>query len=105
MSSDEQPIEFPDLNHAVLDEATLAQYFEDLRLAQVFAVLVKGGPERYANENSIALETAQKLLAMGLCHGVQIRYLWQDEEWWDTLMQTSEGTRLVRVNHRFPETP
>lgn len=105
MSSDDQPIEFPDLNQGLLDEATLAQYFEDLRLARVFAVLVKGGAERYANENSIALETAQKLLAMGLCRGVQIRYVWQDEEWWDTLMRTAEGTRLVRVHHRFPEEP
>jgi hypothetical protein len=103
--TDTQDIEFPDLNQGTLDDATLAKYFQDLAHAKVFAVMVKGGPERYANERSIELGTAQKLFNQSLCHGIQVRYLWQGDEWWDTLFRTNDDVRLVRIKHEWDEQP
>ncbi|AWV89974.1 hypothetical protein [Bradymonas sediminis] len=99
--NDANPPELPEINQGLLDAATLAQYYQDLELTRVFGVMVKGGPERYANEQSVPLETARQLLADGLCHGIQIRYIWQDEEWWDTLVGTGDGVRLVRIKHAW----
>ena len=93
--------DLPEINQGLLDAATLAQYYQDLELTRVFGVMVKGGPERYANEQSVPLETARQLLADRLCHGIQIRYIWQGEEWWDTLVSTGEGVRLVRIKHEW----
>jgi|AntDeeMinimDraft_5_1070356.scaffolds.fasta_scaffold28716_2 hypothetical protein len=101
--TDTQDIEFPDLNQGVLDEATLRQYFEDLAHAEVFAVMVKGGPERYANESAVELGTARELFDGELCHGIQVRYLWQGDEWWDTLFRTAGGVKLVRIKHEWDE--
>ena len=100
---DTRDIEFPDVNQGSLDEATRAQYFRDLEHAEVFAVLVKGGPERYANQRSMELATAKKLFDKGLCHGLQIRYLWQGEEWWDTLFRTPREVRLVRIQQDWDD--
>lgn len=60
-----EEIEFPDVNQGSLDEATLAQYFRDLEHAEVFAVMVKGGPERYANARSLELSTGKQLFEEG----------------------------------------
>ncbi|QDG50186.1 hypothetical protein FIV42_05410 [Persicimonas caeni] len=98
-----QEIEFPDVNQGTLDEATLAQYFRDLEHAEVFAVMVKGGPERYANARSLELSVGKQLFDKGLCHGVQVRYLWQGEEWWDTLFRTPREIKLVRIKQEWPD--
>jgi len=99
--SEDQAFDLPDINQGILDEATLAQYYQDLELTRIFAIMVKGGPERYTPEESVTLATARELLAARLCHGIQIRYIWQQEEWWDTLITTSEGVRLVRIKHAW----
>lgn len=99
--SEDTPPELPDLTQGLLDDATLADYYRDLGHTRIFGIMVKGGPERYANEDSVPLETAKELLANNLCHGIQIRYIWQEEEWWDTLVAMAEGVRLVRIKHEW----
>lgn len=92
-------VELAELHQGVLDDATLDQYFEDLGLAEVFDVLVKGAPEEYAKEGSFTLDRGKELFLAGVVRGLQIRYRYRDEEWWDTLLRAPGGVRLVRVSH------
>lgn len=98
-----EEMEFPDINQGVLDEATLEKYFDDLSHARVFAVMAKGAPRNYADTRNLELSTARKLFEDGVAHGLQIRYLWKGDEWWDTLFRTDEGVRLVRIMHEWDD--
>lgn len=95
-------IEFPDIQQGVLDDETLARYFEDLEHARVFAVMVKGAPHKYARTRNLELSTGRKLLLDGLAHGLQIRYVWKGDEWWDTLSRTGDEIRLIRILQTDP---
>ncbi len=82
------------LTTAVLDEATLAALFADIAaLTTVDEVQVKGAATAYAGAAGLA--DGQRLLAAG-ARGLQIRYRWNGEAWWDTLIRTPAGIRLVR---------
>jgi hypothetical protein len=95
--------ELPELNEGLLDDETLEQYFRDLEQTNVFGVLVKGAPRHYADTRNLELSTARHLFEDGLAHGLQIRYLWNGEEWWDTIFRTQTGVRLVRIRHEWDD--
>lgn len=84
------------LTTAELDAATLETLFSDIAsLTAVDAVLVKGAATAYAG--AAGLEEARRLFDAGAL-GLQIRYRWQGEAWWDTLVRLDGGrTRLVRT--------
>ena len=84
------------LTTAELDAATLATLFSDIAtLTSVDTVLVKGAATAYAG--AAGLEEARRRFAGGAL-GLQIRYRWQGEAWWDTLVRLGDGrTRLVRT--------
>ena len=92
-------IEFPDMHQGLLDDDTVEQYFRDLEHAQVFQVLVKGAPQKYAGQERFELSQGRDLFSGGEIRGLQIRYLWDGTVWWDTLMCSPRGTRIVRVQH------
>ena len=96
-------VEFPEMHRGVIDAETLAQYFRDLEHAQVFEVLVKGAPQKYAEEGPFSLEQGRQLFDAGTVRGLQIRYLWHGDEWWDTLMHGAQGVRIVRVQHDWDD--
>jgi hypothetical protein len=52
-------------------------------------------------EQSLSLEQARQLLLEGRARGIQIRYHYDGADWWDTLMRTPQGIRLVRIRHEF----
>ncbi|MDA3962291.1 MAG: hypothetical protein PF961_16000 [Planctomycetota bacterium] len=86
------------LQQADLDPATLEQLFADISThCRVIGCLIKGAPDGYAPEQQHPLETARTLLASRKIRGMQIRYVYQGEQWWDTLIAQGEITRLVRV--------
>ena len=89
----EEHIPLAQLIAADLDAATLAALFADLALTEIDEVLVKGAAEAHAGGAGLA--EAQRRLAEG-ARGIQIRYRWQGEAWWDTLVRTPTGIRLVR---------
>lgn len=94
----DQDIRLPEMSRGKLDAQTLARYFDDLlACAQVFDVLVKGAPERYADTKSFPLALARQLFDDGLVRGLQIRYRYDGDEWWDTLMRADAEVILVRV--------
>lgn len=98
------PAELPDVHTALLDAETLACLFRDLSVsARILDVRVKAHATLYASTEAWTLEAARAALAQGQLGGVQIRYLLGTDLWRDTLMCTSEGTRLVRI--REPAAP
>lgn len=86
----------PRLTAAELDPATLDALFSDLAsCVEVDQVLIKDGSGRDA-VTAASLADARAAITAG-ARGVQIRYRWQDAWWFDTLMRTPTGVRLVRM--------
>lgn len=100
----EQP-PLPDLQQSVLDPDTLAQLFSDLgSLTEILEVIPKALAQGYVLEGSeISLDEGRRMLLSGVVRGLQIRYQYQDSQWWDTLLPdaASGGFRIVRIQHDF----
>lgn len=95
-----KPEDLPDLHQAWLDEATLDDLFRDIELlTEVVAVTRKDGSQAMASEETLTLARARELLSAGEVRGIQIRYRHQGGEWWDTLLRTPRGVKLVRIRH------
>lgn len=92
----------PELNEAMLDSETLGRLFRDLsQCAEVVEVIPKFADRRMVEERRLTLEDARLLLESRAVRGVQVRYRYQGADWWDTLMVTGSGVRLVRIRHDF----
>ena len=105
MNTDNSPDDdskLPDLNEAILDAATIEQLFRDLEACtQITEIIPKFAERRMVTEQTLSLEQARQLLLGGQARGIQIRYRYDGADWWDTLMQTPQGIRLVRIRHEF----
>ena len=96
-------IELPPLCDAVVDAVTLARLQDDLQhRTQVLSVQVKHEATRMVGEETWHLPAAFVALREGEVRGVQVSYRYDNHEWTDTLLRTSEGYRLVRVQHLAP---
>ncbi len=95
--------ELPALHQGVLDAATLDQLVIDIETCtEVLEVIPKFGAESYVGEDEVIdLRKAISMLGEGQLRGVQIRYKYDGSQWWDTLMGTPKGVRLVRIQHDF----
>ena len=90
----------PAINEALLDPGTLNQLFEDIgRCTHLIEVIVKQGPRTQTPDGSYTLSEARRMLEDGSVMGVQLRYSYDGAQWWDTLMRTPEGVRIVRIRH------
>ena len=90
----------PSLQQAVLDAATLARLVSDIQgLTEVDEVLLKGGSSAMASTQRRTLADAVDALQQGHVLGVQVRYRYQGQAWWDTLLRAPQGIRLVRIAH------
>ncbi len=95
---EEELKELPELLDQVIDEPTLQALVADIEgLTQVFEVLVKGAAQARASGGPLSPSQAVDMLRAGQVRGVQIRYRHEGVEWMDTLMQTPQGTRVVRM--------
>ena len=96
-----QPVELPPVQDVVLDDATVAQLFFNLgQAAELVGVGVKPlGGRRAAAADELSLAEAHQALLGRAVAAVQLRYRFAGEEWWDTLMPTPGGTRLIRISH------
>lgn len=98
---DGAPQALPELNMAVLDDAQVGQLFQDLEAcAQIFQIVPKYAARgQVAESANLTLAEARDLLASHALRALQIRYLHDDAEWWDTLMLVGGQVRLVRIRH------
>lgn len=91
------------LQDVLVDETTVGQLFFDIRhAAELVAVIAKAPNQRRAGEPVLdhsALDAAHAAFLRGDLVGVQLRYRFAGEEWWDTLTHTAAGIRLVRISH------
>ena len=96
------PLELPELNQAVLDGPTVDQLFSDVaQCTQVVEIILKQAPCEYVGQEAVTLETARQLLQSGAIRGAQIRYRYENAEWWDTLIRVGNEIRLTRIRHDF----
>jgi hypothetical protein len=101
------PLKLPDLTNASLDAAQVEQLLRDIELcAQITEIIPKLAARGHVPEApNISLAQARELLASRAIRGLQIRYRYENADWWDTLMLTGEQFRLVRIRHDFSSAP
>lgn len=94
----------PELQQATLDPATFEQLFADLAThTEVLGIHAKGRATAYAGSEQLDLSSARTALLAGTVRGVQIRYRYQEVEWWDTLLASAGAIRLVRTRPDFTD--
>ena len=94
--------ELPELNRAVLDWPTVEALFNDVRtMTQLVEVIAKTGARQRVEDQSLTIDDALTLLRDRAVTGVQLRYQFQNAQWWDTLMWRGEQIQLVRIRHDF----
>jgi hypothetical protein len=90
----------PEVTQSTLDDVTVLALFDDIaELCEVLAIIIKGHAVARASSTAVNLNEARALFLSKSIQGLQIRYRHDDAEWWDTLMHTPEGMRIVRVRH------
>lgn len=98
-------LDLPEMVPAVLDGSEVEALFTDLAFeTTVVGVLLRAPDSEPAGAGGAApnLRVARDALLSGRASGVQLRYLHEGVEWWDTLMRTDAGFRVVRVR-KAPE--
>lgn len=96
----------PELNQSIIDAPTLHQLVADIQsLTEILEVIPKGAPDRYVAEPgatpAMNIELGRDLLLAGEIRGLQIRYRHEGAQWWDTLLHTPDGIKIVRIRHDF----
>lgn len=87
----------PEMCEGLLDTAQVMQLFSDLAdCTQIVAILEKGGAQDYATSSVWDLAATRDRVLKGEVGAVQIRYLYDDSEWIDTLLLGPTGIRVVR---------
>jgi hypothetical protein len=56
---------------------------------------------RVPDAAGVTLNEARGLLATRAVRALQLRYRYEGVDWWDTVMVTSQGFRIVRIRHDF----
>lgn len=92
-----QPL--PELQNAMIDLETFRRYVDDLQLAEILEVRLKGAEALRAGEDVTDLARGATMFEGQDVGGMQIRYRFEGLEWWDTLMWVGERIRLVRIAH------
>lgn len=94
--------DLPELNRATLDWDTVEQLFHDVAsLTQVLEVIAKTKARSNANDKPLEMAQGLDLLKTRQAMGVQLRYLHDGVQWWDTLMWRDDQIHLVRIRHDF----
>lgn len=99
MTTEAKPL--PELHQSIFDTATLKAYVADLKTcAEISAVMPKAGPGHVAPKDINLVEGVTQLEA-GQLRGLQIRYHYQSEEWWDTLINRDGTIHITRIKQEF----
>jgi hypothetical protein len=91
-------IEFPALHTGDLDAAGVRALVADLEThAERLQVVPKAAARRHVLPETLPLQAAAESLLAGELRGVQVRYVHEGQEWWDTLLALGDSYRIVRV--------
>ena len=85
----------------ILTKTRLCEYFDNLEAnaRDVEIIVAKGCATVHGEECEWTLSECKIFFLNRSVRGVQLRYLYQHSEWWDTLMWTQRGMKLVRIHH------
>ncbi|HVU05633.1 MAG TPA: hypothetical protein VHE30_27985 [Polyangiaceae bacterium] len=101
-------LDLAEMTPRVLDLAAVERLFEDLAFeTQVLSVALRAAEAAASPAEGASgptLRAAKQALLSGEATGAQLRYVHAGTEWWDTVMRTSAGFRVVRVK-RAPRAP
>jgi hypothetical protein len=98
MTTEQAPPPLSPVWEKVIDRATLTQLFTELQShARILSVREKGGAMQYAGEELQDFGLLQTRLVTGATHAVQVRYLYDGQEWCDTLLRAHDGWKLLRM--------
>ena len=97
--SEPPPPPLPELQDALLGPGELDALLADLAsLAEGLEIILKGAAtERAIVGRDPTLDDARAMLESGAVRGVQLRYSYEGTTWWDTLLRTPAGVRIVRI--------
>ncbi len=93
----------PDLNTTILNIGEVEQLLSDIeQFAQVTEIIPKFAARDHVQDtSSITVQQARELLASRGVRGLQLRYRYENADWWDTLMVSGDRFRVVRIRHDF----
>ena len=100
-------LDLPEMVPAILEVSEIESLFTDLAFeTTVVGILLRALDSEPDGKGGVApnLRVARDALLSGRASGVQVRYVHGGVEWWDTLMRTDAGIRVVRVR-KVPEIP
>lgn len=101
MNTDSTNMELPELDEGLLDEAGFRALCAEVeRLTELDQVLVKGSPARYTPDTNWQLPAARDALIAGQARGIQLRYRYDGQAWFDTVLKTPDGYKVVRMQQR-----
>jgi len=97
------PLKLPELNTTELDAAQLEQLLCDIEVCtQITEIIPKYVTRGHVPDAAgVTLAQARELLATRAVRGLQLRYRYENADWWDTLMVVGDQFRLVRIRHDF----
>lgn len=100
MSEEAPPL--AQLHEGLLDSDQLSAVLADIEAHTIVdIVFIKGGAAQYAQPGPVTFEVGRDAFVGGHVRGLQVRYLWNDDEWWDTFMRLPDGVRLVRMKQDY----
>lgn len=92
-----------DLFMSVVELDMLRQILTDVRdHAEVLSVGLKSDPRALSGEPHTDLTQAQSWLEDGSLRGLQLRYRFQGEIWFDTLLRLPSGTAFKLIRNKAP---
>lgn len=99
----EPDVPLPPVHVADIDAEKLRELFSDVDLlCDDLEIVIKRTAEGHVEPGPCtSLTDAMSQLVTGAALGVQLRYRFEGADWWDTLMRTTAGFRLVRIQHRL----
>jgi hypothetical protein len=98
--STERVLDLPEMTPVILDLRAVERLFTDLAFETIVLEILLRAPDSQASGGSVApnLRVAREAILSGGASGIQLRYLHAGVEWWDTLIRTKAGFRVVRVS-------
>jgi hypothetical protein len=96
----EPPLALPPVHVAVLDRDGLLALISDVEaVGTLLGLTIKRGARAHGDDRAPPLHEAVQALLDGSASGLQLRYLHEGRQWWDTIMRMGDGFRVVRIDH------
>lgn len=89
----------PELWRSVLDNDMLETLLSDLAKVDRVQVVIRQAAMEHVREAKAIFDLDQARAALTAGKAVQLRYRWENAEWWDTLTPSPAGINLVRMRH------